>query len=756
MFLEQIQPEIILIEGLSDANEELLRYITDRRTKLPIAILAYTNALPVRTLLYPIALYSPEYQALQWAKKHDIEARFIDLPSDIFLALQGVKEQPEKTSDQNKDDNSEESHLLFPHDNRLKAELQTSLYDRFARQAGEPDYETYWERNFEHNLNLNSYRFAAYEFGKGLRDMADDTLISTAETLVREAFMRRQIQAVIDEGYNPEKIAVIVGAYHAPVMTQNAPVMTDEELANLPRTESKLTLMPYSYFKLSSQSGYGAGNHAPLYFEMLWQSLQNQDLANLPAEYLSRIVRHIRESGTSRSTAEVIEGVRLANTLAALKNSSAPTLYDLKDAAITLIGYGEKSVIAEAMAKVEIGTAIGELPEGVSQTAIQDDFYRQIKLLKLEKYRTGVKQDLELDLRENRRVKSEEAAFLDLNRSFFLHQLNILEIGFASKQQIKQDSATFKERWSLQWTPESEIALVEAVLMGETVELATAYRFKMTLEKCTSVANAAVILRQAWECGMAAIMDQARQNLQHLASESTEFTAAAQAANELGMLVRYGDVRRIDPEPLKAIIEQLFLQGSLLLMNAANCDNDAAKTVLNGISVLNQISLEYDQIVDEALWISQLHKLSDADHLNPLLSGYACAILLERQLIKNDELAREVSRRLSPGISADLGAGWFEGLSKRNRYALLARLPLWEQLAIYVSSMDDEQFTRALVFLRRAFGGFTPREKRTIAENLGEIWGVNSDVVSEVINTPLSDQEEQKIKDLNEFDFDDI
>jgi len=751
MFLEQIKPEIILIEGLSDANESLLSYITDRRTKPPIAILAYTNVIPVRTLLYPIASYSPEYQALQWAKKHDTEARFIDLPSDIFLALQGIKEKPDPG--QNKDDNSEEPPLISPHE---------SPYDRFARQAGEPDYETYWERNFEHNLNKESYRLAAYEFGKGLRDMGDDhpdtkfSLVSTAETLVREAFMRCQIQMAIDEGYKPEKIAVIVGAYHAPVMTQDAPVMTDDELEKLPRTDSKLTLMPYSYFKLSSQSGYGAGNHAPLYFEMMWQSLQKNDLANLPAEYLSRIVRNIRESGTSRSTAEVIEGVRLANTLAALKKSSAPTLYDLKDAAITLIGYGEKSVVAEAMARVEIGSAIGELPEGVSQTAIQDDFYRQIRLLKLEKYRTGVKQDLELDLRENRRVKSEEAAFLDLNRSFFLHQLNMLGIGFALKQQIKQDAATWKEKWSLQWTPESEIALVEAVLLGETVELATAYRFKTTLEKCKSVADAALILRQAWECGMAAIMDQARQNLQHLASESAEFTAIAQAANELGMIVRYGDVRRINPEPLKAIIEQLFLQGSLLLLNAANCDNNAAKTVLNGISVLNQISLEYDQIVDEPLWISQLHKLSDADHLNPLLSGYACAILLERQLIKNDELAREVSRRLSPGISADLGAGWFEGLSKRNRYALLARLPLWEQLALYVAALDDEQFTRALVFLRRAFGGFTPREKRTIAENLGEIWGVNSDAVSEVLNNPLSEHEEQKIKDLNDFNFDDI
>ena len=99
---------------------------------------------------------------------------------------------------------------------------------------------------------------------------------------------------------------------------------------------------------------------------------------------------------------------------------------------------------------------------------------------------------------------------------------------------------------------------------------------------------------------------------------------------------------------------------------------------------------------------------------------------------------------------------WFEGLSRRNRYALLARQPLWEQLASYVSSLDDEQFRRALVFLRRAFGGFSPQEKRHIAENLGEFWGLHADHASELIGQELSEKEEETIKDLNEFDFGDI
>jgi len=175
-----------------------------------------------------------------------------------------------------------------------------------------------------------------------------------------------------------------------------------------------------------------------------------------------------------------------------------------------------------------------------------------------------------------------------------------------------------------------------------------------------------------------------------------------------------------------------------------------------GLNEMNKIALDYTTLIDESLWVSELQKLARADHLNPLLSGYACALLLERNLISNEELAKEVSRRLSPGISADLGAGWFEGLAKRNRYALLTRLSLWEQLASYVASLNDDEFKRALVFLRRAFGDFSPAEKRSITENLGEIWGANPDNVSEVLTEELTDQEKKKLDELSGFNFEEL
>jgi hypothetical protein len=760
-FLDKLRPKVVLVEGLADADS-LVGHIVRKGTKPPIAILAYTDSVPVRTLVYPLARYSPEFQALAWADQNDARVEFIDLPSEVFLGLQDLEAEraARRRQRENGDDAVDggetdgEPEAEEPQ-NGWRPERGRSIYERVAERCGEPDYDTYWERRFEHNLEDDSYRLAAHEFGKALRDEEDPPLWR-AENLVREAYMRRRIAEVIASGVKPDHIVAVVGAFHAPVLKPELPAMTDEELASLRRRSSKLTLMPYSYFKLSTQSGYGAGNHAPAYFELLWDTLERGDLHELPLHYLSHVARHLRDQGSPRSTAEVIEGVRLARTLAAMHDGLAPTLRDLRDAAVTLLGHGEFVAVRDALALVDIGNAIGELPKGVSQTSIQTDFDRELTRLKLEKYRTPTRQDLTLDLRENRHAKSEEAAFLDLHRSSFFHRLRVLGIGFAKQQPTRQQSATWAEKWELQWTPESEIALVEAVLLGETVELATGFRFKTLLEACTSIAQAADLVRDACQCGMMSSMDLARQRLQELSAVSSDLKVIAHAAFQLSQVVRYGDVRKFDPAPLLPLMEQLFVSGALALHAAANCDNEAAQELLVSIDELNRVSLEHHDRVEGPLWIERLQRLADADDRNPLLSGYACATLLEQGLIANENLVREVSRRLSPGVPADLGAGWFEGLAKRNRYSLLARQPLWEALGEYIQSLDDDQFKRALVFLRRAFGSFSPREKRHICENMAHLWGLHADAAADAIEKPLSEEEERTLKDLGEFNFDDL
>ena len=85
-YLDELKPKCVLIEGPSDAGE-ILNDLADERIKPPVALLAYTGKLPIETVLYPFAEYSPELQAIQWATRNKAEVRFIDLPSNIILKI---------------------------------------------------------------------------------------------------------------------------------------------------------------------------------------------------------------------------------------------------------------------------------------------------------------------------------------------------------------------------------------------------------------------------------------------------------------------------------------------------------------------------------------------------------------------------------------------------------------------------------------------------------------------------------------------
>ncbi|TCM96363.1 hypothetical protein EV294_105230 [Paenibacillus sp. BK033] len=743
--LGEVKPTAVLIEGPSDAGI-LAEQLTARGVVPPVAMLAYTDRLPVRTLLYPFADYSPEYQALLWARNHNCHSEFIDLPTEVSLALADARRDAVP-------DLSDGS--------LTEAAPPADLYSRIAELSGEPDYEAYWERHFEHRLQPDAYRSAIRAYAHEMRELTDQeeqklTPRGYAYNEIREAFMRRKIQDTITAGHEPDKIVVVSGAHHTSALNLELPAMTDAEIKKLPRVPSKMTLMPYSFYKLSSHSGYGAGNQAPAYYSLLWQCMKQGKMKELPALYLSSVAKQMREQGTWRSTASVIEAVRMADALAFMHDGVLPTWKDLRDAATVLFGFGEFSSVAEALARVDIGTVIGSLPEGVSQTPVQDDLNRELKRLKLDKYKTLVASGLELDLRENRRVKSEESAFLDLNRSIFLHRLAVLGIRFARKQRVSQTDATWAEHWVLQWSPEAEIETVESTLKGETVELAAAYVIHEELLACANIAEAAKLIRKSCECGLPQVMGQATGVLQRLAVEAGSFEQIAETVQELSVLLQYGSIRRIETETLEPLMQQLFLRGTLMLQDAAGCNDDAAAGMVTAIQAMNAAAEEHYQLVDGALWMNRLKELAARDDRNAKLSGFAFAIVLEKNEAGEEECAREVSRRLSPGIPADIGSGWFEGMSMRNRYALLSRDYLWRQLDEYVNSLEEEPFKRSLVFLRRAFGGFEPREKAAIAELLGDLWGSGAEPTGEALQRPLNDDEKEQLDELNDFDFGDI
>lgn len=735
-FLDKTHPELVIIEAPRDF-EDMAADIVRAETRPPFALLAYTKSVPVRTLLYPFAEYSPEYQAIRWCHENGIPFRFMDLPSETFLALSDERQRKaEEGEGEGSDENTDGQ--------------KPDVYELLAEKSADGSHETFWERTLEQCADAEAYREGANLFGGNIRELSDKDRYDEEETALRESYMRHVIRSEAEGGVPPERIVVVTGAYHVEGLKTWE---NKEKLPRLPVLPSLHTLMPYSYYRLSTRSGYGAGNKAPAYYELIWNGLQKGDRLYAANAYLTKIAEKMRETGYAASSAQVIEALRLGESLAKMRGGLLPTLRDLRDAAQTCIGEGNFAVISTAAADTEIGTKIGEIPEGVSRTSIQDDFYRQMKELKLERYRTLTAQDLRLDLRENIRASSERSAFLDRNRSFFLHRLRVLGLGFAEHVPSTQENATWAESWILRWDPESEITLVESALKGDTVEIAAAVSMKEIVERAQNMSDIAKVIDDSFLCGMSSSAGYAISRLQAAAADEVPFEELAKTAFRLSGVISYGDIRKVDNSAVEPVLKQLYYRACLVMNTACICNDDASKEMAEAILMINSVELAQSCLETET-WIKALREVSSRDDLNTRLSGLCTAILLERNKMTNDELRREVSRRLSKGVPADLGAGWFEGLALRNRRGLIARLSLWESVDEFISSLDDEEFKRALVFLRRAFADFASGEKDAVAENLGEIWGLNGAEVSEAVNAPLDDASQQILEELSGFDFD--
>ena len=90
--LRETKPDCLLIEAPADFSE-LIPALTDPALKPPFAVMAYTVEAPVRSVLYPFAVYSPEFQAMLAAKELGIALAFCDLPSPYMIGLQLAEEK---------------------------------------------------------------------------------------------------------------------------------------------------------------------------------------------------------------------------------------------------------------------------------------------------------------------------------------------------------------------------------------------------------------------------------------------------------------------------------------------------------------------------------------------------------------------------------------------------------------------------------------------------------------------------------------
>jgi hypothetical protein len=712
--LEELQPDIVLVEGPPDA-QEALSLLTHQEMRPPVALLIYPPEAPRRAVYYPFTHFSPEWQALHYALERNIRARFMDLPQAIQMAKVPVTKDIAETSPTDEPATDEPNMEITHAVTQSTAPVMTAQPDdplaMLAEAAGYSDHELWWEQQIEQRRDMTNLFEGILEAMTTLRA---DTTPKNEEEAQREAHMRQTIRAAQKEGF--QRIAVVCGAWHAPVLVELGSARSDAELlSGLKKIKTEATWIPWTNSRLSYRSGYGAGVTSPGWYEHLWTTPDR-----ISIRWVARAAHLLREQGLDTSSASVIEAVRLGESLAALRELPMPGLRELHEAIETVLCNGNATPMSLIRDKLEIGEKLGDVPAETPAVPLQRDLEAKQRRLRLKPSTELVK--LDLDLRKD----------LDRERSRLLHQLRLLNIPWGEPQHVSGKSGTFHELWQIHWQVEFVVSLIEANVWGNTLELAaTAFVCHKadTIEELPSLSS---LLDSAILAELPEAVEHLLQAIQKRAAISSDVRHMMDAMPPLARVARYSDVRQTKAERIIPVIDGLFERIIIGLPGAcSSLDDDAASQMTESIDKVQESVSLLNRDAQRTEWQQTLSKLMDSENMHGLLRGRCCRLLLEQNVLDEEGLQRRTRLALSPATPAPQAAAWIEGVLRGSGLRILHLDGLWRALDRWLSELAPDVFGELLPILRRAFSNFQAPERRAMGEKVKHLQTSTTHAASE-------------------------
>lgn len=733
----QRRPKLILIEGPSEANE-LIPHLIDPQTKPPVAIYCSyrddNNVLglaepadtgrqtPFRAACwYPLLEYSPEYVAIQAAKKVGAEAVFIDLP---YHALAGRNVANASCPPSGCDKDPPRSGNLEREDDRLIVE--SAFYQQLAATAGFRTWDEAWDALFEFNPHLDdveTFRRELATFCAAARASSHPARIAADGTPERERFMRRAIdEALAARDISRAEALVVCGGFH---------LFLDRDDPTPPPVPPEGTLytsiVPFSFFRVSELSDYAAGNRAPQFYQLAWDA-QRGKLPDLVSEYIVSALKRGRRRGEAFSSADAIAASQHAGMLAALRNRPVPVLDDLHDALVTCCCKGNPAEDAvhllRAIDEVDIGTRIGRVTTALGRLPIVNDFYA---LLQTHDFEEVVERERRVSFDLDRRNPP------DARRSVFLHRLRFLEVPLAELTAAPTaDFATglvFREKWALRWSPKVEPALIEQNLYGDTLE--TAALARLTEQLADDVQHAGKTCRrlvQAVDLDLPGLVDRARQLCGEVLDVDTRFTSLSQALGSLIYLERHAAYREAERASIDELVVRCFNRACFAIADVVAAPEEEQAEVVQALLSVADIVLRGDNPQIDRELFAQHVKHAAAVTPVPFLRGAFLGLLAELRVIRAEDLAAAVSALAGSAQAELVHAGdLLDGIIAAARTSvLLGAKPLVQAVDQLLRAAEWESFLVLLPRTRAAFERLHERMRLSIAQTVAELYGLKA------------------------------
>ncbi|MGW4540278.1 DUF5682 family protein [Streptomyces chartreusis] len=741
--LDAARPLTVLIEGPPEADV-LIPLAADEAMRPPVALLAHAVDEPGRSAFWPLAEFSPEWVAIRWAVEHQVPARFIDLPATHTLAW-GKEDETAVDAGQggapaaDTDEPADDAEGSQAGETDPRAAVRVDPLAVLADVAGYDDPERWWEDVVEHRgagdgdvfapfLGLEEAMGALREaYGSGGHD----------RDLVREAYMRLQMRAAQREF--GDDVAVVCGAWHVPALRLKSTVGADKALLKgLPKVKADMTWVPWTNRRLARVSGYGAGIDSPGWYGHLFSA------PDRPVErWMTRVAGLLREEDRIVSSAHVIEAVRLAETLAAMRGRPLPGLSETTDAVRAVMCEGSDVPLALVRDRLVVGDVLGEVPRSAPAVPLQRDLDRIQRRLRLKP--EALERELELDLRKEN----------DAERSRLLHRLRLLGVEWGEAVASRGSTGTFRETWRLRWEPELSVRVAEAGVWGTTVFAAATAKAEADAVSAPGLADVTAL---AERCLLAELPDALPTVMRILADRAaldTDVGHLAQALPALVRSLRYGDVRGTDTGALAEVAAGLAERVFVGLPPAcAALDADAAEEMRRHVDAVHgAVGLLGDAVgsgrdagggggsgtgeraseerrgsdgsVSPAhgdlrkRWHAVLRVLVVRDSVPGVVRGRAVRLLLDDGELGQDEAARAMGLALSPGTPPGDAAAWIEGFvggGSGGGMLLVHDERLLGLVDAWLTGVSAEAFTDVLPLLRRTFSAYEPGVRRTLGE----------------------------------------
>ncbi|MEU1548195.1 DUF5682 family protein [Nocardia sp. NPDC005745] len=735
--LAAFRPDMILIEGPADADP-LVGLVAAEGMSPPVALLAYVPDAPAKAAFWPYAVFSPEWQALRYAVDNDVPVRFCDLPATVTLATEdepgdrfdplaalaeaggyddaerwwdavvetvpdadafeaiteamgALRESVEHTGGQGD---------MMPETGPPDANENPSSGEDVETVRNPPAVELTGKLADDLGPEPDSVAEAVAESPS--RESPSEPLVVDAHTLRREAYMRQTMRKALKDG--ARRLAVVCGAWHAPALTGAlGPAAPDARLLKrLPKTKARLTWVPWTHSRLSTSSGYGAGVTSPGWYHHLFTATERPI-----ARWLTKVAGVLRAHDLPVSSAHVIEAVRLADALAALRARPLAGLSEVTEATRSVLCGGDETMLRLVIGELVVGEALGAVPEQTPTVPLDADLRATIRSLRM-KQEPSIR-TVDLDLRKEREVE----------RSRLLHRLRVLDIewGTLTTSEVRS-TGTFRETWTLQWHPEYAISIIEASRWGTTIRSAAESKILDTASRADrSVGELTAALEVALLADLGGATDGLIARLESTAALDHDVTHLLAALPGLIRTLRYGDVRGTDTKALAHVADGLLVRICAGLSAAVTgLDTDAATELRGLLDAAHTAIHTRDDDWATGEWLAALRRVADRDDVHGALVGRAVRLLADAGRIDDAEAARRLSAALSVGATAAAKAAWIDGFLGGRGLLLVHDRELLRLIDDWLRGLGDDTFVETLPLLRRTFGAFESGERRAIGQ----------------------------------------